>query len=108
MRSEHRTSPRYSYIAATALQRAVECTQESSSRLREYQHRIKETVEELDGVVNTPENSIYPIQSTLLSAGIRSEVLVNALSKKVSLLVLLRHVLLEEMEASNVLDSMGL
>jgi cysteine desulfurase len=68
-------------IAATALQRAVECTQESSSRLREYQHRIKETVEELDGVVNTPENSISNTVNASF-AGIRSEVLVNALSEE--------------------------
>lgn len=68
-------------VASIAMQRAIENMETSSRRLRDFQQQIVKSVKALGGVVNTPEDSISNTVNVSF-AGIRSEVLVNALSQE--------------------------
>ncbi|MDD5682193.1 MAG: aminotransferase class V-fold PLP-dependent enzyme, partial [Mesotoga sp.] len=68
-------------VTSIAMQRAIEDMETSSRRLRYLQKEIVESVKALGGAVNTPEDSISNTVNASF-AGIRSEVLVNALSEE--------------------------
>lgn len=68
-------------VTSIAMQRALDCMEKASGITKDFQNRISRAVVELGGYINTPECSICNTVNASFG-GIRSEVLVNALSEE--------------------------